>query len=91
MLDFTGYGFIGSTVDRNTEVLLVLSKISAEANAPLGDAIAFETNFEAGFSKLYIYNAVTTTKTRGMIIDTILCDINKCRSKFLLTLFEEEF
>ena len=68
MLDFTGYGFIGSTVDRNTEVLLILSKISAEANAPLGDAVAFETSFEAGFSKVYIYNAVTTTKTLGIII-----------------------
>ena len=92
VLDFTGYGFIGSTVDKNTEVLIVLSRISAEANAPLGDAIAFDTNFEAGFSKLYIYNAVTTTKTIGKVIDTVVCVILiKCRSKFLLTLFEEEF
>jgi len=67
VLDYTSYGFIGSTVDRNTEVLIVLSKISAETNAPLGDAVAFDTSFEAGFSKLYIYNAVTTTKTQGTI------------------------
>ena len=62
-----GYGFIGSTVDRNTEVLIVLSQIGLEANAPLGDAVPFNTNFEAGFSKLYIYNAVTTSKNLGII------------------------
>lgn len=68
-----GYGFIGSAVDRNTEVLIVLSQISTEANAPLGDVVAFDTDFEAGFSKLYIYNAVTTTKTLGRInVDVIL-------------------
>ena len=62
-----GYGFIGSTVDRNTEVLIVLGQISLEANASLGDAVPFDTNFEAGFSKLYMYNAVTTSKNLGIV------------------------
>lgn len=68
VLDFTGYGFIGSSVDRNTEVLIILSRVSLQANVPYGDATAFSTSFEAGFSKLYIYNAVFTTKTLGMLI-----------------------
>jgi len=68
VLDFIGYGFIGSSVDKNTEVLVVLSEISPESRAPFADPISFDTDFEAGFSKLYIYNAVTTTKTQGIIV-----------------------
>ena len=67
VLDFIGYGFIGSTVDKGSEVLIVLSQISLEANTPFADPIMFDTNFEAGFSKLYIYNAVTTTRNQGMV------------------------
>lgn len=73
MQNYTGYGFIASTVDRRTEILIVLSQISSRAVAPLGDAVAFDTSFEAGFSKLYIYNAVTTTQTLGAIVVDIYC------------------
>ena len=45
----------------------MLSQIGLEVNAPLGDAVPFNTNFEAGFSKLYICNAVSTTKNLGII------------------------
>ena len=64
VLNYTGYGFIGSIVGKYTEILIILSQISAGAVAPLADPIAFETNLGSA-SKLYIYNAVTTTNTLG--------------------------
>ena len=71
VLNYTGYGFIGSTVGKYTEILIVVSQISAGAVAPLADPIAFETNLGSG-SKLYIYNAVTTTNTLGTIVSQCL-------------------
>ena len=68
MLNYTGYGFIASTVNRHTEILIVLSQISPGALAPLADTIVSDANFGASFSKLYIYNAITTTQSLGTIV-----------------------
>jgi len=65
VLDYTTYGFVGSDVERDREVLLVIGNLNNTVLSPFADTITFDTNIEEGFSKVYLYNAVSSRTSQG--------------------------
>lgn len=53
-------------MERDREVLLVMGNLNNTVLSPFADTITFDTNIEEGFSKLYLYNAVSSRASRGM-------------------------
>jgi len=88
VLDYTTYGFVGSNVDRDTEILLVTGTLNNTVLSPFADTVTFDTNIEDGFSKLYLYNAVSSRERRGVMFSFELIVVSALfRSQFLLALF----